>query len=155
MLRFTVQLQHHARHHLPTFQLIFVHVIESLVFVPIMIGILFFLFEFYDDQLLLYRTPKHSSFGIKPDVPWKLAARRGDHGPQVPAGGRGVEDEGAGKGGGDAGDGLGNAGGMVVEMRISNCRRRSAWLFGEDENEAAALFGEGNTGFLHLSPCVI
>ncbi|ONK79285.1 uncharacterized protein A4U43_C01F4820 [Asparagus officinalis] len=77
-----VQLQHHARHHLPTFQLIFVHVIESLVFVPIMIGILFFLFEFYDDQLLLYRTPKHSSFGIKPNVPWKLAARGGDRGPQ-------------------------------------------------------------------------
>ncbi|XP_051148287.1 membralin-like protein At1g60995 [Andrographis paniculata] len=54
MLRFTVQLQHHARHRLPTFQLIFVHVIESLVFVPIMIGILFFLFEFYDDQLLAF-----------------------------------------------------------------------------------------------------
>ncbi|CAL0309569.1 unnamed protein product [Lupinus luteus] len=54
MLKFTVQLQHHARHHLPTFQLIFVHVIESLVFVPIMIGILFFLFEFYDDQLLAF-----------------------------------------------------------------------------------------------------
>ncbi|WOL12261.1 hypothetical protein Cni_G21027 [Canna indica] len=54
MLRFTVQLQHHARNHLPTFQLIFVHVIESLVFVPIMIGILFFLFEFYDDQLLAF-----------------------------------------------------------------------------------------------------
>jgi hypothetical protein len=35
MLRFTVQLQHHARHQLPTFQLIFVHVIESLVFVPV------------------------------------------------------------------------------------------------------------------------
>ncbi|KAJ7946615.1 putative Membralin [Quillaja saponaria] len=52
MLKFTVQLQHHARHHLPTFQLIFVHVIESLVF--IMIGILFFLFEFYDDQLLAF-----------------------------------------------------------------------------------------------------
>jgi len=34
MLKFTVQLQHHARHRLPTFQLIFVHVIESLVFVP-------------------------------------------------------------------------------------------------------------------------
>ncbi|MCE3050413.1 hypothetical protein HAX54_047143 [Datura stramonium] len=31
---FLVQLQHHARHRLPTFQLIFVHVIESLVFVP-------------------------------------------------------------------------------------------------------------------------
>ncbi|KAG2536255.1 hypothetical protein PVAP13_9NG177146 [Panicum virgatum] len=54
MLRFTVQLQHHARHQLPTFQLIFVHVIESLVFAPIMIGILFFLFEFYDDQLLAF-----------------------------------------------------------------------------------------------------
>ncbi|XP_038708647.1 membralin-like protein At1g60995 isoform X3 [Tripterygium wilfordii] len=54
MLKFTVQLQHHARHRLPTFQLIFVHVIESLVFVPIMIGILFFMFEFYDDQLLAF-----------------------------------------------------------------------------------------------------
>ncbi|XP_022922589.1 uncharacterized protein LOC111430551 isoform X2 [Cucurbita moschata] len=52
--RFGVQLQHHAQHQLPTFQLIFVHVIESLVFVPIMIGILFFLFEFYDDQLLAF-----------------------------------------------------------------------------------------------------
>lgn len=54
MLKFTVQLQYHARHRLPTFRLIFVHVIESLVFVPIMIGILFFLFEFYDDQLLAF-----------------------------------------------------------------------------------------------------
>ncbi|KAH9685626.1 Membralin-like protein [Citrus sinensis] len=45
MLKFTVQLQHHAQHRLPTFQLIFVH---------IMIGILFFLFEFYDDQLLAF-----------------------------------------------------------------------------------------------------
>ncbi|KMZ69169.1 putative Membralin [Zostera marina] len=54
MLKLTVQLQHHAHHHLPTFQLIFVHVIESLVFVPIMIGILFFLFEFYNDQLLAF-----------------------------------------------------------------------------------------------------
>ena len=35
LLVFTVQLQHHARHRLPTFQLIFVHVIESLVFVPV------------------------------------------------------------------------------------------------------------------------
>ncbi|XP_077253774.1 S3 self-incompatibility locus-linked pollen protein isoform X2 [Tasmannia lanceolata] len=54
MLKFTVQLEHHARYRLPTFQLIFVHVIESLVFVPIMIGILFFLFEFYKDQLLAF-----------------------------------------------------------------------------------------------------
>ncbi|XP_074311670.1 membralin-like protein At1g60995 isoform X2 [Silene latifolia] len=56
MLKFTVQLQHHARRRLPTFQLIFVHVIESLVFVPIMIGILFFLFEFYDNQLLAFKV---------------------------------------------------------------------------------------------------
>ncbi|CAM6032700.1 unnamed protein product [Sphagnum compactum] len=54
MLNFTVQLQHHARHHLPTYRLIFLHVVESLVFVPIMIGILFFLFEFFDDQLLAF-----------------------------------------------------------------------------------------------------
>ncbi|KAJ7528547.1 hypothetical protein O6H91_15G007700 [Diphasiastrum complanatum] len=54
MLKFTVQLQHHARHRLPTYRLIFVHVFESLVFVPIMIGILFFLFEFFDDQLLAF-----------------------------------------------------------------------------------------------------
>jgi prepilin signal peptidase PulO-like enzyme (type II secretory pathway) len=49
-----VQLQHHARHRLPTYRLIFLHVVESLVFVPIMIGILFFLFEFFDDQLLAF-----------------------------------------------------------------------------------------------------
>uniref|UniRef100_A0A1D1XLX2 Membralin n=1 Tax=Anthurium amnicola TaxID=1678845 RepID=A0A1D1XLX2_9ARAE len=54
MLKFTVQLQHHARHRLPTFQLILLHVVESLVFVPIMIGILFFLFEFYHDQVLAF-----------------------------------------------------------------------------------------------------
>lgn len=35
MLKFTVHLQHHARHRLPTFRLIFVHVVESLVFVPV------------------------------------------------------------------------------------------------------------------------
>eukprot|EP00850_Spirogloea_muscicola_P010271 SM000060S19603 [mRNA] locus=s60:29067:34348:- [translate_table: standard] len=54
MLKFTVHLQHHARHRLPTFRLIFAHVVESLVFVPIMIGILFFLFEFFDDSLLAF-----------------------------------------------------------------------------------------------------
>lgn len=35
MLRFTVHLQHHARHRLPTFRLITLHVLESLVFVPV------------------------------------------------------------------------------------------------------------------------
>lgn len=33
----TVQLQHHALHRLPTYRLIFIHVIESLVFVPVSI----------------------------------------------------------------------------------------------------------------------
>jgi len=53
MLRFTVQLQHHARHQLPTFQLIFVHVIESLVFVPVMGNILwcFEIFEVCDENV--------------------------------------------------------------------------------------------------------
>ncbi|KAM0948656.1 putative membralin [Dioscorea sansibarensis] len=76
MLRFTVQLQHHARHRLPTFQLIFVHVIESLVFVPIMIGILFFLFEFYDDQLLafLVLTLVWLLFGLQYQCSFSLAS---------------------------------------------------------------------------------
>jgi len=48
-----VQLQHHARHQLPTFQLIFVHVIESLVFVPVMGNILwcFEIFEVCDENV--------------------------------------------------------------------------------------------------------
>ena len=52
-LKFSVQLQHHARHHLPTFQLIFVHVIESLVFVPVMGNILwrFEIFEVCDENV--------------------------------------------------------------------------------------------------------
>ncbi|KAH7290881.1 hypothetical protein KP509_30G067600 [Ceratopteris richardii] len=53
-LKFTVQLQYHARRRLPAFRLIFLHIIESLVFVPIMIGNLFFLFAFYEDQLLAF-----------------------------------------------------------------------------------------------------
>ena len=40
----SVQLQHHARHRLPTFQLIFVHVIESLVFVPVSMQLLLVIF---------------------------------------------------------------------------------------------------------------
>ncbi|KAJ4832582.1 hypothetical protein Tsubulata_030783 [Turnera subulata] len=60
MLKFTVQLQHHARHRLPTFQLIFVHVIESLVFVPcphanldeVLSAVLFALFSGFSHLLL-------------------------------------------------------------------------------------------------------
>eukprot|EP00903_Cladosiphon_okamuranus_P006745 g6580.t1 len=54
MLKFTFLLQHHVRHRLPYAPLIFTHVVESLVFVPIMVGILFFLFEFFSDQLLAF-----------------------------------------------------------------------------------------------------
>lgn len=43
----SVQLQHHARHRLPTFQLIFVHVIESLVFVPVSMQLQLLSFLFF------------------------------------------------------------------------------------------------------------
>ena len=48
-----VQLQHHARHRLPTFQLIFVHVIESLVFVPVSIHFYFICMHIYQTILKL------------------------------------------------------------------------------------------------------
>mmetsp|Transcript_25820 Transcript_25820/g.33850 ORF Transcript_25820/g.33850 Transcript_25820/m.33850 type:complete len:929 (+) Transcript_25820:122-2908(+) len=54
MLKFTFLLQHHVRNHLPYAPLIFTHVVESLIFVPIMVGILFFLFEFFSDQMLAF-----------------------------------------------------------------------------------------------------
>ncbi|KAG9402593.1 hypothetical protein AC1031_007203 [Aphanomyces cochlioides] len=37
MLRFTLALQHHIRHRMPYVKLVFSHIIESLVFVPIMV----------------------------------------------------------------------------------------------------------------------
>lgn len=54
MLKFTYLLQHHVRNNLPYAPLVLTHVVESLVFVPIMVGILFFLFEFFSDQLLAF-----------------------------------------------------------------------------------------------------
>lgn len=54
MLKFTFLLQHYIAHQLPYAQLIFTHVVETLVFVPIVVGILFFLFEFFSDQLLAF-----------------------------------------------------------------------------------------------------
>ncbi|OQR83751.1 hypothetical protein ACHHYP_14302 [Achlya hypogyna] len=54
MLKFTILLQHHIRHRLPYMKLVLSHIIESLVFVPIMVGMLFFLFEFFKDQLLAF-----------------------------------------------------------------------------------------------------
>jgi len=46
MLKFTRVLQRHVRTRTPFAKLIFRHVVESLVFVPIMIGVLVFLMEF-------------------------------------------------------------------------------------------------------------
>ena len=51
---FLVQIQQLHRLRQPTSRLVCMHLLQSLVFVPIMIGILFFLFEFYDDQLLAF-----------------------------------------------------------------------------------------------------
>ena len=52
MLRFTYQLQHHINNNLPYWSLVFTHLVESLVFVPIIVGIHFFLVEFFSDQLV-------------------------------------------------------------------------------------------------------
>ena len=54
MLKFTFLLQHHIAHRVPFTRLVVTHVVESLVFVPIVVGILFFLFEFFSDQLLAF-----------------------------------------------------------------------------------------------------
>ena len=54
MLRFTYLLQHHTRHELPIFALVFTHVTESLLFVPVMVGLHFFLKSFFVDQLLSF-----------------------------------------------------------------------------------------------------
>lgn len=52
MLRFTFLLQYYITHRIPYTLLIATHVIGSLVFVPILMGIYFFLFEFFSDQLV-------------------------------------------------------------------------------------------------------
>jgi hypothetical protein len=54
MLRFTFLLQYHITHRMPFMLLVFTHVIGSLVFVPILMGIYFFLFEFFSDQLVRF-----------------------------------------------------------------------------------------------------
>eukprot|EP00569_Conticribra_weissflogii_P006796 CAMPEP_0171350940 /NCGR_PEP_ID=MMETSP0878-20121228/37674_1 /TAXON_ID=67004 /ORGANISM="Thalassiosira weissflogii, Strain CCMP1336" /LENGTH=774 /DNA_ID=CAMNT_0011856013 /DNA_START=151 /DNA_END=2475 /DNA_ORIENTATION=- len=47
MLEFTLQLQMRVRMRLPLGGLIFRHVLENLAFVPVMVGMIFFLIEFY------------------------------------------------------------------------------------------------------------
>ena len=53
MLEFTFQLQSRVRANLPLGSLILDHVLENLVFVPIMVGMIFFLIEFYGDDKFL------------------------------------------------------------------------------------------------------
>ncbi len=54
MMRFTLALQRNMRTRRPLLPLIAAHSASSLVFVPIMLGVLFFLFEFFADQLLAF-----------------------------------------------------------------------------------------------------
>ena len=54
MLRFTYLLQYHIRQRLPVTKLVCTHLIESLVFVPIMVGIMGFLYEFFGDSMLTF-----------------------------------------------------------------------------------------------------
>jgi hypothetical protein len=54
MLKFTFLLHHHVRHRQSYVALIAAHMVDSLVYIPIMVGMVFFLFEFFDDQLLAF-----------------------------------------------------------------------------------------------------
>ncbi|KAL7550724.1 hypothetical protein ACHAWF_013940 [Thalassiosira exigua] len=53
MLEFTLQLQTRVRARMPLGGLILGHVLENLVFVPIMVGMIFFLIEFYGGDKFL------------------------------------------------------------------------------------------------------
>jgi hypothetical protein len=46
--------QRHVRSRLPLLPLVTYHLLDSLVFVPIMLGVLFFLFEFFGDHVLAF-----------------------------------------------------------------------------------------------------
>ncbi|KAA0175066.1 hypothetical protein FNF27_03364 [Cafeteria roenbergensis] len=54
MVRFTLALGHAVQRRRPVLRLVIAHSVESLVFVPIMIGLLFFMFEFFGDKLLAF-----------------------------------------------------------------------------------------------------
>ena len=56
MLRFTAALQDAAAGSRPLLPLVAGHLLDSLVFVPLMLGLLFFLFEFFGDQLLAFNV---------------------------------------------------------------------------------------------------
>lgn len=48
------QIQYNITHRIPYGYLVLAHLAESLVFVPLMIGVLFFLIEFFLDQFLAF-----------------------------------------------------------------------------------------------------
>jgi Tumour-associated protein len=55
MLHFTHTLQYHVRNHRPVIHLVTTHVMENLIFVPIMVGMIFFLIECYrGDKFLAF-----------------------------------------------------------------------------------------------------
>jgi hypothetical protein len=54
MLKFSFLLQHYVRNGFPYAALVFQHVVESIVFVPVFIGVLFFFIEFYADRVLAF-----------------------------------------------------------------------------------------------------
>eukprot|EP00002_Diphylleia_rotans_P003319 TRINITY_DN12265_c0_g1_i1.p1 TRINITY_DN12265_c0_g1~~TRINITY_DN12265_c0_g1_i1.p1 ORF type:complete len:487 (+),score=77.98 TRINITY_DN12265_c0_g1_i1:50-1510(+) len=54
VFQFTFQLQYYTRHRLPCGQLILSHIMKSLVFVLVLMGILFFFAEFLEDQGLAF-----------------------------------------------------------------------------------------------------
>jgi hypothetical protein len=54
MLQFTVDLQRRIEQQRPYHTLVVNHAVNSLVFVPVMVGMLFFLCEFFNDQLLAF-----------------------------------------------------------------------------------------------------
>jgi hypothetical protein len=47
-----VWVQYYISRSIPYQELVITHVIETLVFVPVMIGMMFFLFEFFQDQMV-------------------------------------------------------------------------------------------------------
>jgi hypothetical protein len=48
-------VQYYISRSIPYEQLVITHLIETLVFVPVMIGMMFFLFEFFQDQMVGWR----------------------------------------------------------------------------------------------------
>ena len=61
MLKFTFLLQYHIRNHIPYTVLVLRHLMESVVFVPVFAGVLFFFGEFLNDRILAFMVMFHQS----------------------------------------------------------------------------------------------